>query len=366
MAKRAKGIKHIKGDVWLIDFQVGKQRRQQRIKAQTLTEAKIKRQEAIVELRKLSPYSRIAKERLNADISDAWKKLEADIISDALCKKNILRHRKTFFRLFERFREAKYPYIKSIGQISLTYLQEYKAYFVNELNHDARGGWRAELTCIKSMFNRLKRLGFCSRELIESLSEIKKPTRAKKNYPDIPLNKMKAMMDYIKSDRPDFYNILYYLSRVGRRVGETILIERKDVEWKGISPVRINIRPETTKMKKAAPLEIMDDDLKRVITNAYRIGSKTKTIYLFCTYQGKKYAQRTLLRYLKQVSEQILGVKITPHYFRHRFLTECAKAQLSMVDVMKIAGIRDMTVVKNYYQHSTLEGQKKVFTVTKL
>ena len=64
--------------------------------------------------------------------------------------------------------------------------------------------------------------------------------------------------------------------------------------------------------------------------------------------------------HLKRVSRQILGVKITPHYFRHRFLTECSKANMPIVDVMVISGIKDINVIVKYYSHSTDVGLTKV------
>jgi integrase len=366
MANKCRGLKHIKDDIWLIDCQVNRRRVQERIRANSLKDAKIIRQERIVELRKQSPFSQTERERFNADINEAWNKLESDLRSDGLCKKNLLRNRVTFRRLFEDFRKAKYPHIKSISQISLTYLQEYKAYFVNELGHNPRGGLRAELICIKSMLRRLRRLGFCGKEIIEALSEFPRPTGEKKDYPDIPGGKIREMLNYIKNDRPDFYGIIYYISRLGRRIGETLSIERKDVVWNGLRPVKINIRPEITKMKESAPIDRIDDALAEVIVSTYRRGSKHKTIYLFCNIRGKKCSQGTLQKYLRRVSKQIIGVEITPHYFRHRFLTECAKANLSMVDVMHVAGIRDTDVMKTYYQHSTSSGLDLVLEATRV
>lgn len=366
MPKGCMGIKNIKDDIWLIDCQVNRRRIQERIRANSLKEAKIIRQERIVELRKQLPSSQTERERINADISEAWMKLEADLLSDGLCIKNLLRNKLTFRRFFEDFRKAKYPHIKSVSQISLTYLLDYKAFFVTELGHNPRGGLRAELIVIKAMLRRLRRLGYCSKDVIEAMAEIKRPTGEKKAYPDIPGGKIREMLDYIKSDRLDFYGIVYYIARLGRRIGETLLIERKDVVWNGLRPVKINIRPEITKMKESAPIDRIDDDLAEVIVNAYRIGSKRKTIYLFCSIRGKKNNQGTLQKYLRRVSKQIIGIELTPHFFRHRFLTMCGQANVPIIDVMSIAGIRDTDVMKTYYQHTTQGGQDKVLEATRV
>ena len=100
MGRDCRGIRHIKGNVYLLDFQAGKVRKQCRIRAESLKEAKAIRQERLVDLRKQLPYTQTEKERLNASINEAWQKLESDILSDGLCHKNILRYSRTFRRVF--------------------------------------------------------------------------------------------------------------------------------------------------------------------------------------------------------------------------------------------------------------------------
>lgn len=198
------------------------------------------------------------------------------------------------------------------------------------------------------------------------LLEIKKPKARKKEYPDISKTKIMELLSFIKKDRPDFYNPIYFMCRVGRRVEETTLIEKKDVIWDGIKPVKINIRAETTKTREYAPLNKLDSDLEIFIRQAYQFSIKHKAVYLFLNRQGKKCNQRRICEYLKKVSEKITGVKITPHYFRHRFFTESGKANMPIADVKTISGLRDSDVLINYYSHSTNEGQLNVLETTKI
>jgi len=62
----------------------------------------------------------------------------------------------------------------------------------------------------------------------------------------------------------------------------------------------------------------------------------------------------------------MLEVSVTPHYFRHRFLTECGKANVPIVDIMAIAGIKDIGVVTRFYSHTTVEGQDKVLAASRI
>lgn len=134
----------------------------------------------------------------------------------------------------------------------------------------------------------------------------------------------------------------------------------------GLNPVKLNIRAETTKTGVKAPIETLDGELAGIVKQAYNAGSKHKTTYLFSTRLGRKCSKNSVRTYLKEASSKILGIEITPHYFRHRFLTECGKANVPIIDIMNIAGIKDIKVVMNYYSHTTKDGQNKVLAVTKV
>ncbi|MDP8258848.1 MAG: site-specific integrase [Candidatus Aadella gelida] len=366
MAKKYKGIEHIKGDSYRIDFQVNKKRIQCRIQADSFKEARILRDERIVELRKNMPVSQNGQERYSATFDEAWEKLYGDLLADEVCKKNIHRHKRTFWKLFGEFREREYAYIENINQVTIHFLLGYKIYFINELGHDPRGGWKAEIVCIKSMLRRLRRLGFCSKEIIEELKDIKNPRPGKKEYPIISNNKLRAMLDFMKKDRPDYYYPIYFICRTGRRIEETTLIEKNDVKWLGINPVKIDIRGRITKTGEDAPIEKMDEDLQQVIREAYRVSLKRKTKYLFTNKMGRKCTAGRVRDYLKKVSGRMLEVSVTPHYFRHRFLTECGKANVPIVDIMAIAGIKDIGVVTRFYSHTTVDGHNKVLAVSRI
>jgi integrase len=227
-------------------------------------------------------------------------------------------------------------------------------------------GWRSELTHLKAVIHRLHRLGFCSEQVIKDLNSIQKPRAEQKPYPDIPKSKIKEILLFMKSDRPECYAPLYFIYRTGRRIEETLLIEKGDVKWLGLKLKKIAIRGETTKSGRNAPLEVFDQDLESHIRKAYQRSIKHKAPYLLLNERNRKSNQKAIRRYLKKVSKEKIGDEITPHYFRHRFFTECAKANMSIPDVKAISGINDTKVLLEYYTHNTPEGQRKVLEITKL
>ncbi|MDD5567681.1 MAG: tyrosine-type recombinase/integrase [Candidatus Omnitrophica bacterium] len=130
--------------------------------------------------------------------------------------------------------------------------------------------------------------------------------------------------------------------------------------------LRIDIRAETTKTKEKAPLDIFDKELEDFIRDSYQDSSNHQAPNLFLNRQNKKINQRCICKYLKQTSKNIIGVQITPHYFRHRFCTECGKKNLSIPDVKAISGIKDTDVLLKYYTHSTIDGKAKVLEATRI
>lgn len=361
MSRRYSGIREIvKDKVYEINFQIDKIRKQYRIEALSLQDAYIKRADAIVDLSKLADKP---KEQLylTTDFDHAWTELQRGLLGDNIPKKTITRYRNSFDRMFKGFRIKKYPHIQYPRQLSLQFFTDYKNYYVIDLKRP--NGLRAELIIVKAMMKRLFRLKLCTKELIEELKDIKKPKANKKNYPNICKSDMARLMAYMKSDRPDYYPPIYFISRVGRRISETTQIKKSDVIFHGLRPAAINIRAETTKMKENAPLDAIDDDLASVLKEAY---IKSKNEWLFINKWGRQCTKDKVYEYLKRASRAVLGIALTPHYFRHRFFTECAKSRVPMTDAMKIAGLKTVDIALEYYSHSTDEGMAKVLEATRI
>jgi integrase len=365
MRNKITGVREItKGQKYEINFVVNHKRYQYRIDAISVTEAYNIRLDHLAEKRRESNTTFEDKERLSANFSQAWESLHSNLLADNTPSKSMHHYKKTYTRLFKDFRDLKCPYLQNFNQLRLSFFEEYKSYYVNDLGRPR--GWRAELIYVKAIMKRLYRLGYCSKDLIESLQELKKPQPNKKDYPDIPGNKIKELLNCIKQDRQDYFYPIYFMCRTGRRVEETTLIERKDVEWQGLKPIKINIRAETTKMGIKAPLAKLDSELEQNIKEAYNIGSHKKTAFLFPNRRGRKCTSGKLREYLKKKSREIIGIEVTPHYFRHRFLTECGKAGVSMIDVKAISGIKDTDVIIRYYSHCTEEGLNNVLEASKI
>jgi len=362
--KRYTGIKETRAGNYQINFRLSKggKRFWETVEAGSMQEAYNIRAELITQKLKELETPEAEKLRLSADFSKVWQGIGEGLAG--MPKKTYQHYQKTFWRMFGDFRGLKSPHVQSPNQLTLAFFEQYKNYYCNDLGRPK--GLRAELIFVKAIMKRMYKLGFCDEKIIKDIAEhIKKPKPNKKQYPEITNSKINELLAFIKKDRPDYYRPIYFMKRTGRRVEETTLIERRDVVWDGIKPVKINIRAETTKTDEYAPLSKLDPELEAFINQAYRESSKRQAPYLFLTKRGKKFNQRRICEYLKKVSEKIIGTKITNHYFRHRYWVECGKNNVPIVDAMAISGNKDPQVVIAFYSHSTNDGLAKVLELTR-
>jgi len=362
--KRYTGVRQVEQGVYEINYRpyMKAARVFKRIRACSMQEAYQKRAEEMVQALKQQEMGPEEKSRLHAGLPEIWDSIHRSLLSENRPKKTIQRYRKTFNRLLVEFRVKKFPESQVPNRISSPFMAEYKNYYCVDLNRQR--GWRAELIIIKATIKRLQRLGYCDEKVVRVLSDFKRPKPAKKSYHDLTTTQIRELFSFIKNDRPDYYKPLYFVARTGRRIEETLLIQRGDLSWEGISPVRINIRAETTKTREEAPLETIDSELAGLLQQANREGLKHKAAQLFLNRQGKKCSQTRIRDYLKAASVKVLGVEITPHYFRHRFFTECGKNNIPMTDAMAISGLKDTSVLTRYYSHSTAKGRADVLEKT--
>jgi len=354
------GVRHIQGNTWEIDYSINNSRKQHRIEANSKQEAFQKRSEQITAALKC-PTPAESRDGLTFDV--IWPAVERGIIADQLVPKTFGGLKRTYDRIFTEFRLKKFPNVITPQQLTSPFFAEYKNYYIVELNH-AKGG-RAEMQRVKCIMHRLHNLKFCSTDLMDDLKAIKTPPRTKLSHPDITNTNFKLYLARIKKERPRLFGPCLLMSRTGRRVRETTLIERADVVWDDkLCPQRLNIRAETTKKNTNAPLEYLPPDLQGVIRQAYQDSKRHKAPNLFLNELNKKIDPKMITRYLGNLSEEMFKVRLTTKFFRHRFLTQAMKAGVSLIDIQAVSGLRDVKILLQHYAHSSPEGAKAVFAGT--
>jgi len=362
---RYKGIRKIKnkkGNTYEISYQVAGKRYQYRVTADSQKEADYIRTQDIAS--RIEKNKNKFQEIADVPIEMAYEKFIDSIIADGRDRKTIYHYIRTFGRLYFEFREKEFPEIQSVNQTSVPFLNQYKIFFVNTTgNH---GLW-AEVTFVKAMIRKMIGLGLIRPEFERELKKFDKPPKGdQKEFPIISDYKFKKFFRVVKKERPDMYPLLFYIFSTGRRIEESTLIEKKDLEINGFRVERIRIKIQTTKQKKKLHLRCIEDSFATFLFRTYVANKNKKCPYLFVNRSGNKFHPNRVRDYLADVSERVLEERITPHYFRHRAMTLCSRNGVGIRDAMAITGLMSIDIALKYYTHETEEGVEKGLNALKL
>lgn len=330
------------------------------VQADTRQEAYHKRQQLMLEYDKKSDTS-----ELSSDFGTMLTELKRSLDSDKRPTKTINQYERVFNRVFGDFKkiyEAKHSVsITDLSKIEYSYFFEYKDYFMLVLKRET--GWHNELIRIKSILNHLRRKKFCNRELVYDVrEELKTPPSNTVPYRDIPESILDKLFVYIKKDRHDYYLLYRYMFLTGRRPRETTLYEKTDVEGGIIDPICLRIRKEITKTRtesvvflKSEERSVGQEELQAIIKEALR-GNNTR--WLFRNKNNYRCSVDKIYQYLKETSKKVIGIEITPKYFRKWHHTH--RIQKDMKNAMALSGLKDVKVAMRHYNYGSAEGQAKV------
>ena len=363
--KACVGVRHIKGNSYQVNFRpFPKANRVYKfVIANSMQEASLERAKLLVEHANSNKEpSKVVMDRRQATLDQLESVIVSDLQSDNRVKKSIKRF-VGCWRNFCRFLSKEHPDITNINKLDTEHFKDYQDYVV--LTQERKNGWRAELIVLQATFNRLNVRGYVDDDTIKALKKIKRPPKnEKKDFPDIPDSKIRKMIKFIEQDRPDFYGLTVTLFKCGWRIEETTLLKKANITWAGLKPALLKIESHTTKTKVGRLFDYFDNELTMVFRH-YAF-AKRKTIWLFPNRNNDNIKPKKYRRYLKKISKQILGMEITPHYFRHRLCTVASRNNISIADLQGITGIRDIKVLLQYYQHATPIGKQKVLELSKL
>jgi len=352
----AKGVQEIKrGESYRISFQIDGNRIFKRIKAGSIREAESKKNELMADYKPAEVNSTLSFEELKEQLIRQCK-------ADGNCEKTIRNILSKYTHFFEEFLPEEYSHITRLNQITKPVIESFKRYW--SVDRGGIKGLRGELTRLRVIFSKLIALGLCERKVYyEALLPVKKPKANKRAYNPITPTQKKQLLDYIKKNRPDYYGISYIIIRFGWRRGQVISIKRQNVRMNGLRPIEIICEPQDTKTKEPHHLKDIDDELAKVL-RPY-LFPKKKSIWLFPNRNSRKHHADHYTAYLKKTSEKVLGRSISPHFFRHAFISEMKGRGHSDRDIMAITGHKDIGSFQ-IYQHATSEGTKEVLKRSKL
>ena len=357
MPKKFEGVQElIKGELYKINYQVGGVRRFYRINAKSPKEA------YVIRLKEMDKYKPDAKTQA-LSFGELKNQLVLICQADGNSHKTIYGNLISKFRNFyEVFLPQYYPHITNINQLTSEIIEHYKQFVVVEQGRER--GWRDELTKQRTMASKFVKRGYCSKEIYDNaFCGVKKPKRTQKLYREVTRTQMKRLLDYIQRHRPDYYGITYMIMRLGWRRGQVLSIKRRNVRVNGLKPVEIVCEPQDTKTKEPFIFKNIDEELARVIMKY--LWDRRKTEWLFPNKDNRKHHANHYSGWIKKVSQQVLGIRVTPHDFRHNFITKRLNEGSTPRDIMAVTGHKDIDSF-NIYTHATGVGTKQVLQNSRL
>lgn len=181
---------------------------------------------------------------------------------------------------------------------------------------------------------------------------------------------LKALEYETKEDYRDIFLFFFYSGlRIGELCGlkvksidiENMYINLKTTLWQS-SPDEDNkeTKPKTHSSIRKVPIlpQLIPVIKKRIEIN--NIMGKKKNDYFFGNF--RYIAESTIRRRLKiMLKKANINKEITPHLFRHSFITMCAYRGVPVDIVSKIVGHKNITTTYNIYTHVE---NKRIFSVT--
>ncbi len=207
-----------------------------------------------------------------------------------------------------------------------------------------------------------------SREVMDKLVNFQ-DTPEKERIQDKYLepDELKRLLDGMNEKR--FVLLSRFLCLSGMRIGEAISLTKYDIWGNTIRITKTydsNNNVVTTPKSFDSKREIfIQAELRECINeiNAFVKDMTEKngveTDLFFPDYDGGYLPYATYSKYLREVSERVLGRRCTPHIFRHTHCSLLASAGMELSSIASRLGHSDSKITKEIYLHKTEEMREK-------
>ena len=149
-----------------------------------------------------------------------------------------------------------------------------------------------------------------------------------------------------------------FLLLSGMRVGEAIALNKSDINGSTISINKtydpnnnIVTAPKTFDSKREIYIQ---DELMACIESISSSMADIDSELFFPDFDGSYISYQAYSKYIRQLSEKVLGRRVTPHIFRHTHVSLLAMT-MSLDSIAARLGHADSKVTKDIYLHRTAE-----------
>jgi integrase len=179
---------------------------------------------------------------------------------------------------------------------------------------------------------------------------------------------IKKLLGAIPKEYENFALMVRFQILTGMRIGEAIALNDKDV-WGSVIHItktydtknRIVTEPKSLKSRRDIHIQ---PELKECVDNIRRYEHYQREIFGYSTDlffpcpEGSFFDYQKYNNYIGQLTEEVLGRRLTPHAFRH---THCSLlcGKLTLDEIAARLGHEDSRITRAIYMHRTEELKKK-------
>lgn len=283
-------------------------------------------------------------------------------LNERVLDENTLKRAECVFKHLTTFLQRSCPEIINAHQLSLSVCRRFKDYLVSK-PAKSLSGVNADIDRIRAIFNKFVEYEFVDSNPFKAVEKFpRKLARPKQKH--LPTDvEVRKIIKSAQSD-PSYSEITRYIYRTGRRIQETCLLEKRDVNFDANGkPESVKIRPEITKTKEPGLLPL-DEDLSQIISEALQ--KNPHIPYLFTNVYKRGIAPNTFRIFLEGVcKKEKIAARISPHCFRFYAVTRLLNNGVNPKDAMTITGHSDLETFMSYAR-TTKEGVLSALQKTKL
>ena len=172
---------------------------------------------------------------------------------------------------------------------------------------------------------------------------------------------LSTLLDYMQATHEEWYNLTRFLALSGLRIGEAIALDKDDITDQAIIINKnydlnndIITSPKTPKSNREVDIQPELAEVIRQIRRYYRnrdILTGIRTNLFFSSPDGSFIKYGAYNKYIRELTERILGTRRTPHSFRHTHASLLFAEGVSIDTISRRLGHENSKVTREIYLH---------------
>lgn len=206
------------------------------------------------------------------------------------------------------------------------------------------------------------------KNVIERLTALPDDKKSRIEDKYLEREELQALLD-ASENCPRWHNVIHFMALSALRVGEVISLKDSDIDAEYIhvhSTYEITVdkidSPKTRASERDVYVRIELADLIskiRKYEREERFKNRVRSDLFICGKDGKRFEYYSFNKYLRELSQRVLGRKITTHALRHTAASLLIAQGVPLETVSRMLGHEDSKVTRDIYLHITKQLKKR-------